>query len=218
MDVRRFGVAALIIAATVGVASAQDGGHGGFYVGGLIGTVDHQSSVTDVDYDWFGGTISQQEQGVTFGLTAGYNWNPGSTLFGVEFDWASTDPSTELRLYESINYEQEMNYLATLRFRGGLVVERTLVYFTAGLSYGDFDGQWIEDGDSADSWDDLGDSKTGFVYGGGFERFSQSGKWSFKLEGLWASFSDYDVDNSLEYTFNVEHEAFSIRFGVNYHI
>ncbi len=218
MDVRKVSVFAMVVLASFGLTSADDGGHGGFYVGAVVGNVDHQSSTTDVDYDWHGGSLIQKEDGFGFGVTAGYNWNPGSTLFGVEFDWQTADSSLEQRLYDNVDYEQEMNYLATLRFRGGLLIDRTLVFFTAGLSYGDFDGKWIEDFDPDDSWQDLGDSKTGFVYGGGFERFSSSGKWSFKLEGLWATFSDYEVANPIEYRFDVEHEAFTIRFGVNYHI
>ena len=42
----------------------------------------------DVDYDWNGGSILMNKVGVTPGVKAGYNWQFGSAVLGLEADYS----------------------------------------------------------------------------------------------------------------------------------
>jgi outer membrane immunogenic protein len=211
-------IAALALTLASGVAAADEGEHfDGSYIGGNLGNAVHTFKIFDRDYDWFGGTQDLRGDGLVFGLQGGHNWQSGAGVFGIELDYNFSSISEDYRYSDAVDIETELDALATLRFRGGLAVGRTLVFTTAGLAYGDFSASWNEDGDPDDSFPDLGDSVTGWVYGAGIEHVTSNGNISWKVEGLWTVFDDYDVTNDIDYTFVIDNEVFVIRFGVNYH-
>ena len=88
----------------------------------------------------FGANTKFQEGFGTVGLTAGYNWQFGHTVLGIEgdYNWANVD-KTKASLNDNDDDGSttrfKMNEFATLRGRAGLALDRTLIYATAGVAF-----------------------------------------------------------------------------------
>jgi outer membrane immunogenic protein len=107
----------------------------------------------------------------TIGGHIGYNWQgAGPLVVGVEGD---------------VNYvdDDAIDYLATIRGRLGYAFGPNLLYGTAGAAF-----LGISD-------DFGGDTQTGWVAGGGFERKIRDNV-SFGVEGLYYSFDDNDIGDA----------------------
>ena len=95
------------------------------------------------DPDCFGcaNTKFQQAFG-TVGVTAGYNYQFGHTVLGIEgdFNWANVDKTKPFALEQTMTHAAaatrfKMDEFATLRARGGLALDQTLIYATAGVAF-----------------------------------------------------------------------------------
>lgn len=88
--------------------------------------------------------------GVTIGAQAGYNWQIGRLVYGLETDFNLLDgqggksgvypaPSAyadrKIATY-NLKYEQGANFFASLRGRLGFTLDRALIYATGGLALG----------------------------------------------------------------------------------
>jgi len=98
------------------------------------------------------GNDSSHMNGVLGGVQAGYNWQTGNYLFGLEADIDGTGQrgSQTLNIATptiifvnpgtmSASYTEKLPWFGTLRGRLGFVNDRTLVYATGGLAYGEVD-------------------------------------------------------------------------------
>jgi len=96
------------------------------------------------------GSGSNRLNGVIGGLQAGYNWQTGNFLLGVETDiqlsgqkgndlLTGTFPTASAPApgFLAIDQSVKLQWLGTLRGRAGLTFDRWLVYGTGGLAYGD---------------------------------------------------------------------------------
>jgi len=186
----------------------------GFYLGGNAGGGIANSEHLDPD-DFSGANTKFQEPFGTVGLTAGYNYQFGHSVLGIEgdFNWANVD-KTKLTGQDSFfdsddtisgaSARFKMNEFATLRARGGLALDRTLIYATAGVAFAHiqntsvfgtqgFDGTPAPFAQaSEDKW------KTGLAVGGGVE-FALTQNWSLKGEYLLMQFqsSEAPIVNSI---------------------
>jgi hypothetical protein len=80
----------------------------------------------DIDLNGFAGLA---------GVQAGYNWQSGNAVYGVEADWAWTGFDEEWLHYDGDDYvKAQMDWLATLRGRLGLAAGNALGYVTGGLA------------------------------------------------------------------------------------
>jgi outer membrane immunogenic protein len=139
----------------------------GFYVGANIGYSDGRSNnvwdisaaniivpnaqcgPADVRF-CVNGQNSNKLTGAIGGFQAGYNWQSGRFLAGVETDWQISDQKADqLFNFGFINagnlfpgafvsgaYTQRLQWLGTLRGRVGITADRVLFYGTGGLAYG----------------------------------------------------------------------------------
>ncbi len=155
------------------------------------------------------------------GLTAGYNWQNGNFVYGIEGD-ASYAFSN--RRSDSVNIEtnpfdlgqSSVNGIGTIRGRMGLAMGNTLAYVTAGFAGINQKLQFA--GGYAG-----GSSKTNWVpalaVGGGIEH-AFSDNWTFKAEGLYLYANkgktlllDPAIDNK-KFRANASQAIF--RIGLNY--
>jgi outer membrane immunogenic protein len=161
----------------------------GAYAGGNLG------------YQW--GDVNNNPtnpSGVAGGLQAGYNWQNGQVVFGVETDVQISGADDTFAPWKFSN-----PWFGTLRGRGGFAVNNMLFYGTLGLVYGDLKGQLAG----------LTETRTeiGLTGGLGMEvGFSQN--WSAKVEYLYMDLSDRaftitGVNNGLQSSL--------LRVGLNYH-
>ena len=131
----------------------------GFYAGLNVGAAIDNSSTSNLSYGpAFGSFLdsttagyrkTQSDVGFTGGVQAGYNYQWGAIVTGVEADINAADVSSRRNGSGSLSFggatgtealssKSSTDYFGTLRGRLGYVpMERMMVYGTGGLAYGD---------------------------------------------------------------------------------
>jgi outer membrane immunogenic protein len=161
----------------------------GPYLGGNLG------------WDW--GTVDNnptRPSGFVGGAQAGYNWQTGPWVFGAEGDLQATGASDTFAPWKFSN-----PWFGTVRGRAGYAFSNILFYGTAGLAFGELQGQTFG----------LSESHTnaGWTVGLGAE-FGFARNWSAKVEYLYVDLNDsnFVVTGAQNgYRFGL------LRAGVNYH-
>ena len=200
------GAAALVAAGWTASAEAADFNYGqrapytvnqplnayswaGPYLGGNIG------------YEW--GSVDNnpsKPSGFVGGVQAGYNFQNGPFVFGVEGDIQAAGADDTFAPWKFSN-----PWFGTLRGRAGYAFSNVLFYGTAGLAFGELRAQtfgWTESHTTA-----------GWTIGAGAE-VGFAPNWSAKLEYLYidlstSQFAITGVSNG--------YSASVVRAGVNYH-
>jgi outer membrane immunogenic protein len=164
----------------------------GFYLGIQGGVVDHRGRFTDVDDLTFapapGAQFQSSKTGGIFGINAGYNFQTGSFVFGLEGDWSwlgAKAGATILAPNLPTVTTFDVPWLATARARVGLAVDATLFYVTGGVAFGQvknsasiFAGPGTTNLRGAFSQDT---TKVGWTVGGGIEHmFTRN--WTVRAE------------------------------------
>jgi outer membrane immunogenic protein len=119
----------------------------GFYVGafGGGGVGNHNVNNANGSAGFANFTANYSSQGGIAGGEVGYNWQSGTLLFGVEADgfWSGikgNDASQGNAGAFAVTAVDATNLRsgATLRARGGITVDRLLLFFTGGWAHGNF--------------------------------------------------------------------------------
>ena len=135
----------------------------GFYLGLNAGGIWGSGSVSStlfangfpiLENEWPGGSLGGSQTGFIGGGQAGYNWQTGSFVLGVETDFDWTDLSSKQflcwrefrrprlppkRLLDAEQLRGSLDWLCTTRVRVGGVVtpdNRLMIYGTGGFAYG----------------------------------------------------------------------------------
>jgi outer membrane immunogenic protein len=112
----------------------------GFYIGGFggggLGNHNYLNANGPTGNANF--TINYDSTGVIGGGEVGYNWQSGNYLVGFEADgfWSGIkggDASQQLGVIDQSN----LRWGGTLRARGGIAIDRLLLFFTGGWAFGD---------------------------------------------------------------------------------
>ncbi|MEJ2118728.1 MAG: porin family protein [Alphaproteobacteria bacterium] len=165
----------------------------GFYIGANAGWASHDDD--DVSYCYGGqtnhkcGRIDGDRSGWLAGVHAGYNWQKQDVVFGIEGD---------------IDAGDNLDYLASVRGRAGLAIDRSLIYVTAGVAFAGFG----DDDIFAD------DTQTGWVVGLGIEHKLRPNV-SIGLEAMRYSFSD--VDKVCCDADELDQDMWTVRARLTYH-
>lgn len=197
-----FGAAVLTAVMVSGAAMAADLGYSrapspvggynwqGLYLGANLG------------YEW--GSITNnptRPSGFMGGLQAGYNWQTGQFVYGVETDLQLSGADATSSPWRFSN-----PWFGTLRGRGGFALNNILLYGTLGLAYGGLRAEDITAG--------VSESKThgGWTAGLGME-IGLTPSWSAKAEYLYVDLAgrNYAItgaSNGLESSL--------LRLGANY--
>jgi outer membrane immunogenic protein len=162
----------------------------GPYLGGTLG------------YEWGSvGNNPTKPSGITAGLTAGYNWQSGPWVYGVEGDINLTGADDTFAQYKFSN-----PWFGTVRGRIGYAFSNVMFYGTGGLAFGELKGQ---------TFFGISDSHTtaGWTLGGGAE-FGLAQNWSAKIEYLYV---DLDSSNFVVTGAKNDYRSGLVRAGVNFH-
>jgi len=189
----------------------------GLYLGGSVGGVRQQASTrysSDPSFALFNdfavalttGTLasssSQDGAGVLGGVTAGYNWQLSSLVYGIEGDWSWTGVRATASISPvpafafpvlTTNTETRTDWLATVRGRiGFLAMPRTLLFATGGLAVGEIRASTniVPSGGSNScatnalcSSGNTSSTRAGWTVGAGVEQAFAS-SWTVKVEYL----------------------------------
>jgi outer membrane immunogenic protein len=155
----------------------------GFYVGGNVGYGWVHGSGT-ITMGPASGPVSGSGHGLFGGLQAGYNYQIGSMVLGVEVDGQFSGQKGTFNGNAGPNFftsSATVPWFATARGRVGYAFDRTMIYLTGGGVFGDgkIDGTSTVTGPFTVS-------KTYFTYtaGAGIEHALWS-RWTAKLEYLY---------------------------------
>jgi len=184
-------------------------------------------------------SLASNPQGFLGGVQAGYNYQSGRMVFGVETDIAYADirrsETVSLAPIPPVTYnttgEQKLDWFGTLRARlGFLPSDRLLVYATGGLAYGhgsvSTDSVVVLGGNACAFFVGCGSGSSsgwlaGWTVGGGLE-WAFADKWSAKGEYLYydlgsLSYSYLDSQPVVgEYNASANFRGSIVRVGLNY--
>ena len=203
----------------------------GFYLGGNIG---YGWANADGDFTLAGnafatGTVvgnSVNLDGVNGGLQAGYNWQTGIFLIGVEADIQGSDQNQSFSYFCgatcSLTQNAKIDWFSTFRGRAGFAIKDVLFYGTGGLDWirgtNDFSGTLNGAGANLASFTH---DSLGWVAGGGIEWMFWYG-WSAKIEYLYLQNNNSNSTITvpagggiLTSTANASDNI--VRIGLNYH-
>jgi outer membrane immunogenic protein len=145
------------------------------------------------------------------GGTAGYNWQIGQAVLGVEgdVDWTNINGTTTTLCAQGCKTSN--SWLSTVRGRVGYAFDRFLPYLTGGVAIGDIKA-------SVPGLAGASATNAGWTVGGGVE-FAFAQNWSVKGEYLYADLGSFNcgVSCGVSSTDNVSLRTSIFRAGVNYH-
>ncbi|SFP55631.1 outer membrane immunogenic protein [Mesorhizobium sp. NFR06] len=187
------------------VAASFDwtGAYIGVNAGGGFGTFKHEvtGSPTSIDVS---------SSGFLGGVQAGYNWQSGQVVYGVETDFQGADIKGDLSFPVTL-LKTKVDWFGTLRARIGFTpVDRFMVYGTGGLAYGHFETE-INNGAISGS-----KTKAGWTVGAGAE-YAINTNWTIKSEYLYTDLGKADViDLGPPNTLTDKIAFHTVRVGLNY--
>jgi outer membrane immunogenic protein len=229
----------------------------GFYIGGNVGGAwgTFDAATTTVGGGYFittdpaqiaaAGAQTIKSSGLTGGFEAGYNWQAGNIVFGLEGDIeafrlsgsATSGPIVYLSAAPAAfiaSSNASTDWLATARGRIGIAATNWLFFATGGAAFTTLNGNFtfrdnfLAPPGAAESAS-FSNTKAGYTVGGGIEA-SLSGHWSIKAEYLYVNFGTASaVSNNLTFspaalpgngqnpfTHSIDLRANIVRVGLNY--
>jgi outer membrane immunogenic protein len=161
---------------------------------------------------WDANATGMNLSGAQVGGTAGYNWQSGNAVFGLEgdLDWSNLKGSATTTLCP-FGCNTSDTWLSTVRGRAGYAFGGVLPYVTGGLAVGDIRAGFP-------GFATASTTNAGWTVGGGIE-VALPGNWSAKAEYLHVDLGRFDcgVDCGAAGTDNVSMHDNVVRAGLNYH-
>jgi outer membrane immunogenic protein len=218
----------------------------GFYFGGNLGygwgkgNTDFSFLPSPALFEADNTTLGARTTGITGGAQAGYNWQMGSLVTGLEADIQGSDIKGSAHAVPTLNgtavegsllsSEAKLSWFGTVRGRAGVTVTPDLLlYGTGGLAYGHVDAsansQFFDTGILQSEYPaSVSKTKVGWTAGAGAEwMFARN--WSAKLEYLYVDLGSesairdavpvIDPQFKVGYTWRFRENI--ARVGVNYH-
>lgn len=151
--------------------------------------------------------------GGLLGGTAGYNWQFGKAVLGLEgdMDWSHLTGTNNSALCPGGSCGTSDSWLSTVRGRVGYAFDHFMPYVTGGLATGDIHA-------TAAGLPGATNTNAGWTVGGGVE-VALPGNWSAKAEYLHVDLGSFNcgVDCGGAPNENVSMHDNVFRAGINYH-
>jgi outer membrane immunogenic protein len=187
----------------------------GFYLGGNFGGTWASTTLTD---NLTGASLTASRSGWLDGGQAGFNYQTGNFVWGVEatFDWTSlnTTGTPFATAFGPLQASANTQWLTTLAARLGYAADRWLVYGKAG-------GGWVSNSATVTNVTSqvsatTSNATSGWLVGAGLE-FGFTPNWSAKLEYDYLGLSGWTAASPLiADTVTVKRQLNMITTGVNY--
>src|SRR5580658_7689362 len=134
---------------------------------------------------WDANATGMNLSGAQVGGTAGYNWQSGNAVFGLEgdLDWSNLKGSATTTLCP-FGCNTSDTWLSTVRGRAGYAFGSVLPYVTGGLAVGDIRAGFP-------GFATASTTNAGWTVGGGIE-VALPGNWSAKAEYLHVDLGRFD--------------------------
>lgn len=184
-------------------------------------------------------TIGGNFAGILGGGQVGYNFQADRLLIGIEADLSYLDtedkdrtafpggigpnPNAPGNIFFSpgtASTRQSLDYLGTVRLRLGYAMDRTLLYTTGGLAYGDADFRFTTTSGPASFAGDRSKTALGWSLGGGLD-YAVQDRVSLRFEYLYYDLGEISAtaeaaqDSRFTQTYSAEFRGNIVRAGVN---
>ena len=167
----------------------------GFYLGIQGGIAGSRGSFTSLGPQDAVGIVAGNEYtanrtGGIFGINAGYNFQSGNFVYGIEGDWswlgAKATDNLAFPFGFSTTNSFDVRWLATVRGRFGITTGPALFYLTGGVAFADVNNQSLSLFPNGNINANIVDSrtKTGWTVGGGIE-YMFAPHWTARVEGRY---------------------------------
>jgi len=194
----------------------------GYYVGvfGGGGFGNHNYNNANGFAGFANFTVNYDSTGGIGGGEAGYNWQSGNILFGVEADgfWSGIKGSDATQQLGVVD-QSDLRWGGTLRARGGITVDRLLLFFTGGWAYGDI----LHTSTAGGVIDQFTNHQSGLAAGGGIA-YALTNNVIGKIEYRYYNLGRYNREGSpltpngqlpytVDNTYSVVTIGFDFKFG-----
>jgi len=158
--------------------------------------------------DWSGFGSNTNGTGGVIGFTAGYNWQSGPWVFGLEgdIDWADVKGSFTNSTCPT-GCETKNTWLGTGRGRLGYAFDRVMPYITGGAAFGDVKATQAGIGS-------VSNTNVGWTAGAGVE-WAAISNWTAKIEYLYVDLGNASCASCLPVS-NVDFRTHLVRAGLNF--
>jgi outer membrane immunogenic protein len=194
----------------------------------------------------FPGGLGSQSAGFIGGGQAGYNWQTGAFVLGVETDFDGTTLSKKFNNvgapfggvagplagdFLTVNGKNSLTWLGTTRGRVGFVAtpdNRLMIYATGGVAYGGANSQFSAFDNTTGSFftGNPGTTRVGWTIGGGVE-YAITNNITIKGEYLYADLGSSNFNSAgnaaslvafpgVSVSGKIDYNASIFRAGVNY--
>jgi outer membrane immunogenic protein len=200
--VAAFGIASVASAADMPVKApimAPVYNWSGFYVGGNVGygwSDTEPGTISFYDPAFVGSIagINYSQKGIIGGAQAGYNYQLNNMVLGLEADFSGTgikgSVTDTTNNYTSTTH---IDWLATVRARAGVVVDRALIYVTGGWAIAGVKTTLDDVYPAGIVTTTSSATHSGWTVGGGVE-VALAGNWTVKGEYLYVDLGSKDFN------------------------
>jgi outer membrane immunogenic protein len=153
----------------------------GFYLGAGLGYASG-----DIGVDGSSGFFVMDQSGALGSLFAGYNWQMGGLVSGIEVDIGTGNVGGSYNNLGSL-VQPDLNAIGSLRGRLGiLATPQALLYATGGLAWANYDFK-------ATAGNTVADTLVGYQIGAGLE-YMLAPQWTMRLEYNFTDFGSARID------------------------
>jgi outer membrane immunogenic protein len=199
------------------------GVQGGYAFGAGDGQLTETTSAATPVISSFDRSI--KPRGFLGGLHAGYNFQSGGYVYGLEADaeYAMVDGSlssaTSTNATTVGRFSAEQDFRGSLRARFGLAYDGILIYVTGGAAAARIEATYAAAGRASKN-----DVLIGWTAGAGVE-YALWSNWSVRAEYRYTNFGDQSVSfpgttvvagNTSSYKWSVDHTEHAVRAGLTY--
>jgi outer membrane immunogenic protein len=185
----------------------------GFYVGAHAGYAVTKPRYTEADADF---NTNPKMDGFVFGPYAGYNFQSGSVVFGIEADAsfgslkAGANPNNPDNNYSAFDQKWSGNVRARLGYAFG----SALLYVAGGVAFAD-----IKVDDVEADWGSASKTHVGWTIGAGVD-YAFTSNWIARAEYLYSDFGRDTFNIAFEgipnYDASVKPQSHTFRVGIAY--
>ncbi len=188
---------------------------GGFYAGGFVGGM-HGVWTLDFYRNNNHGHAVEGLDGIAGGVWAGYNTYVGAnTLAGIEVDLGTGNGKVSNEIFDNDATEASYNSFGSIRGRLGWIMDRVMVYGTAGLAFANINNQIQKGANPGEQvvWE--GQNKWGYAVGAGAE-YALNDRWTTRAEYLYSDFGSVTLQNADGNTMIYGNQLHQLRLGASY--
>lgn len=198
----------------------------GGYVGVHLGYGGGRTTVTELDDYSFGNGETEfkfNSNGFLGGVHAGYNWQSGQLVYGVEMDITGANINNTVANTmlpgDNESFSTKIDWFGTARVRMGYSIDRFLPFATGGVAFGHIRSSYDDNDVSQDNHAVADGVVAGWTVGAGAQ-YALADNWSLRAEYLYVDLQDrqgsFRGDTGETFRYDFDNNIHVVRLGASY--